>query len=49
MGNILFKEYFILCIGKIWVDWPGMDLLIYPRSCSPGLCLGPIWRGLGVA
>ena len=28
MGNILFKEYSILCIGKIWVDWSGMDLLI---------------------
>ena len=46
IGNILFKEYSILCIGKIWVDWPGMDLLIYPRSCfglsEPSLCLGPI-------
>ena len=53
MGNILFKEYSILCIGKIWVDWPGLDLLIYPRSCfgpsEPGLCFGLVWRGLGVA
>ena len=53
MGNILFKEYFILCIGKIWVDWPSMVLLIYPRSCfgpnESGLCFGPIWRGLSVA
>ena len=40
MGNALFKEYSILCIGKIWVDWPGMDLLTYPRSC-----FGPSERG----
>ena len=32
MGNILFKEYSILYIGKIWVDWPDMDILISPRS-----------------
>ena len=25
MGNISFKEYSIFYIGKIWVDWPGMD------------------------
>ena len=53
MNRILFREYSILCIGKIWVDWPGMDLLIYPRSCfepsEPGLCFGLIWRDLDVA
>ena len=53
MGNISFKEYSILCIAKIWVDWPGMDLSIYPRSrfgpSEPGSCFGLIWRGLGVA
>ena len=53
MGNISFKEYSIFCIGKIWVDWPGMDLSIYPRSrfgpSEPGFCFGMIWRGLGVA
>ena len=53
MNRILFREYSILCIGKIWVDWPGIDLLIFPRSCfrpsEPGLCFGPIWRGLGIA
>ena len=53
MGNISFKEYSIFCTGKIWVDWPGMDFPIYPRSCfgpsEPGLCFGLIWRGLGVA
>ena len=53
MNRVLFREYSILCIGKIWVDWLGMDLLIYPRSSSgpsePGLCSGLIWRGLGVA
>ena len=53
MGNISFKEYSIFCIGKIWVDLPGMDFPIYPRSCfgpsEPGLCFGLIWRGLGVA
>ena len=32
MGNISFKEYSIFCIGKIWVDWPGMDISIYPIS-----------------
>ena len=53
MGNISFKEYSIFCIGKIWVDWPGMDLSIYPRlrfgPSEPGFCFGLIWRGLGVA
>ena len=52
MGNILFKEYSILCFGQILVDRPGMDLLIYPKSCfgpnEPGLYFGPIRRGLGV-
>ena len=51
MGNISFKEYSIFCIGKIWVDWLGMDLSIYSRSrfgpCEPGFCFGLIWRGLG--
>ena len=51
MNRILFREYSILCIGKIWVDWPGMGLLIYLRSCfgpsKSGLCFGLIWRGLG--
>ena len=46
MNRIFFREYSILCIGKIWVDWPGMDLLIYPRSCfgpnEPSLCFGLI-------
>ena len=49
MGNILFKENSILCIGKIWVDWPGMDFLIYPRSCfgpsESGLCFGADMEG----
>ena len=53
MGNISFKEYSIFCTGKIWVDWPGMDFPIYPRSCfgpsESGLCFGLIRRGLGVA
>ena len=53
MGNISFKEYSIFFIAKIWVDWPGMDLSIYPRSrfgpSDPGFCFGLIWRGLGVA
>ena len=52
MNRILFREYSILCIGKMWVDWPGMDLLIYPRACfgpsEPGLCFGLIWRGLDI-
>ena len=34
MGNISFKEYSIFYIGKIWVDWPGMDLSIYPSGAS---------------
>ena len=53
MSYISFKEYSIFCTGKIWVDWPGMDFPIYPRSCfgpsELGLCFGLIWRGLGVA
>ena len=53
MGNISFKEYSIFCIGKIWVDWPGMDLSIYPRSrfgpSEPGFCFGLIWSDLGIA
>ena len=52
MNRILFRENSILCIGKMWVDWPGMDLLIYPRACfgpsEPSLCFGLIWRGLDV-
>ena len=47
MSNILFKEYSIFCIGKIWVDWPGMDLPFYPKSSfrpsEPYLSLG--WYG----
>ena len=34
MGNISFKEYSIFCIGKMWVDWPGMDFSIYPSGAS---------------
>ena len=53
MSNISFKEYSIFCIGKIWVDWPGMDLPIYPKSSfgpsEPDLYFGLVWRGLGVA
>ena len=43
MNRILFREYSILCIGKIWVDWPGMDLLIYPRACFGAQRAGPLF------
>ena len=54
MDRILFGEYSILCIRRIWVDWPGMGLPIFPSSCvgpnEPGLCLGCcegtwVWHG----
>ena len=52
MGNTSFKEYSIFCIERIWVDWPGTDLPIYPRSYfgpgESGLCFGLIWKGLGI-
>ena len=41
---IFFREYSIFCIRRIWVDWPGMGLPIFPNPCfgpnEPGLCLG---------
>ena len=44
MNRVLFGEYSILCIRRIWVDWSGMGLPISPSSCfgpnEPGLCLG---------
>ena len=44
MDKISFGEYSILCIRRIWVDWPGMGLPIFPSSRvgpdEPGLCLG---------
>ena len=53
MNRLSFREYSILCISKIWVDWPGMGLPIYPRLCfgpsEPGLCFGLLWRGVGAA
>ena len=44
MDRISFGEYYILCIRRIWVDWPSMGLPIFPSSCvgsdELGLCLG---------
>ena len=52
-NRLSFREYSILCISKIWVDWPGIGLPIYPRLCfgptEPGLCFGLLWRGVGAA
>ena len=54
MNRVSFGEYSILCIRRIWVDWPGMGLPISPSSCfgpnEPGLCLGCcggawVWHG----
>ena len=51
MIRVSFGEYSILCIRRIWVDWPGMGLPIFPSSCfgpnEPGLCLG-CYRGAWV-
>ena len=53
MNRVSFGEYSILCIRKIWVDWPGMGFPIYPSSCfgpnESGLCFGLLWWGMGVA
>ena len=52
--RISFREYSVRCIRKIWVDWPGMGLPIFPNPCfgpdELGLCLGCFggtraWRG----
>ena len=49
LGDILSSV-----IGRIWVDWPSMDLPVLPNPCfgpdELGLCLGCIvlpraWRG----
>ena len=32
-NRISFREYSIFCIRKIWVDWPGMGLPIFPNPC----------------
>ena len=44
MDRVSFGEYSILCIRRIWVDWPGMSLPIFPSlrvgPNEPGLCLG---------
>ena len=44
MNRVSFGEYSILCIRRIWVDWPGMGLPISPSSCfgpnESGLCFG---------
>ena len=54
MDKILFGEYSVLCIRRIWVDWLGMGLPIFPSSRvgpnEPGLCLGCcegawVWHG----
>ena len=54
MNRVSFGEYSILCIRRIWVDWPGVGLPISPSSCfgpnEPGLCLGCcggawVWHG----
>ena len=54
MNRVSFGEYSILCIRRIWVDWPGMGLPISPSSCfgpnKPGLYLGCcggawVWHG----
>ena len=54
MNRVSFGEYSILCIRRIWVDWPGMGLPISPSSCfgpnEPGFCLGCcgeawVWHG----
>ena len=54
MNRVSFGEYSILCIIRIWVDWPGMGLPISLSSCfgpnEPGLCLGCcggawVWHG----
>ena len=54
LDRVSFGEYSILCFRRIWVDWPGMGLLIFPSSCfgpnEPGLCLGCcggawVWHG----
>ena len=41
---ISFREYSICYIRKIWVDWPGTGLPIFPNPCfgpdELGLCLG---------
>ena len=36
---ISFREYSIFCIRRMWVDWPGMGLPIFPNPC-----FGPIER-----
>ena len=51
MIRVSFGEYSILCIRRIWVDWPGMGLPIFPSTCfgpnELGLCLG-CYRGAWV-
>ena len=50
-SRVSFREYSSPYISKLWADWPGMGLPIYPRSCfgliEPGLCFGLLWRGVG--
>ena len=32
-NRISFREYSICCIRKIWVDWPGTGLPLFPNPC----------------
>ena len=43
MNRILFREYSILCIGKIWVDWPGMGPSSLSKIMLWALRAGPLF------
>ena len=52
-NRISFREYSVCCIRKIWVDWPGTGLPIFPNPCfgpdELGLCLGCYGGDTGMA
>ena len=43
MNRVSFGEYSILCIRRIWVDWPGMGLPISPSSCFGPTSRASVW------
>ena len=43
LDRVSLREYSILCFRRIWVDWPGMGLLIFPSSCFDLTSRASVW------
>ena len=45
-NRISFREYSICCIRKIWVDWPGTGLPIFPNSVLGPTSWAFVWAAM---